>query len=89
VAQRDSVDHILRGGRHLLGLIDEILDISRIEAGHLALSMEPVLLGEVIRETFELILPLAATWKVHVDLGTSEDDGRYVLATASDSSRCS
>jgi CheY-like chemotaxis protein len=80
VAQRDSVDHILRGGRHLLGLIDEILDISRIEAGHLALSMEPVLLGEVIRETFELILPLAATWKVHVDLGTSEDDGRYVLA---------
>ena len=80
VAQRDSVDHILRGGRHLLGLIDEILDISRIEAGHLALSMEPVLLDEVIRETFELIQPLAATWKVHVDVGTSEAGGRYVLA---------
>ncbi len=80
VAQRDSVDHILRGGRHLLGLIDEILDISRIEAGHLALSMEPVLVDEVIRETFELIQPLAATWKVHVDVGTSEAGGRYVLA---------
>src|SRR6266851_537943 len=80
VAQRDSVDHILRGGRHLLGLIDEILDISRIEAGHLALSMEPVLLDEVIRETFELIRPLATTWKVHVDVGPSEPGGRYVLA---------
>jgi signal transduction histidine kinase/CheY-like chemotaxis protein len=80
VAQRDSVDHILRGGRHLLGLIDEILDISRIEAGHLAISMEPVLLGEVVRETFELIQPLAATWKVHVDVGTWEAGGPYVLA---------
>src|SRR5713226_8905730 len=80
VAQRDSVDHILRGGRHLLGLIDEILDISRIEAGHLAISMEPVLLGEVVRETFELIQPLAATWKVHVDVGTSEAGSPYVLA---------
>jgi signal transduction histidine kinase/CheY-like chemotaxis protein len=81
ITQRDSVDHILRGGRHLLGLIDEILDISRIEAGHLALSIEPVLLDEVIRETLELIQPLAATWKVHVDMAASEAGaGCYVLA---------
>jgi len=45
----------------MLGLIDEILDISRIEAGHLALSMEPVLLGEVIRENFRADPTLAAT----------------------------
>src|SRR6266481_5151345 len=57
VGQRDSVDHILRGGRHLLGLIDEVLDISRIEAGHLSVSLEPVLLSEVIRDISELIQP--------------------------------
>jgi PAS domain S-box-containing protein len=78
--QRDSVDHILRGGRHLLGLIDEVLDISRIEAGHLSISLEPVLLSEVIRETSELIQPVAATWKVQIDAEPSEAGDRYVLA---------
>src|SRR5207245_80686 len=34
----ESVQQILRGGRHLLVLIDEVLDIARIETGHLALS---------------------------------------------------
>lgn len=57
--QRDSVDHIVRGGRHLLDLINEVLDISRIEAGELRLSREPVALGEVIDETASLIAPLA------------------------------
>jgi signal transduction histidine kinase len=40
--QRESVDQVLRGGRHLLGLINEVLDISRIETGSLALSQEAV-----------------------------------------------
>ena len=40
--QADSVHHILRGGEHLLSLINEVLDIARIESGHLTLSLEPV-----------------------------------------------
>ena len=40
--QVESVDHILRAGRHLLGLINEVLDLARIESGHLALSPEAV-----------------------------------------------
>src|SRR2546428_11345760 len=38
----ESVEQILKGGRHLLELINEVLDISRIEAGRLTLSQEPV-----------------------------------------------
>src|SRR5687767_15191565 len=41
-AQTDSVRQIMRGGQHLLNLINEVLDIARIEAGHLTLSPEPV-----------------------------------------------
>ena len=57
--QRDAVEHILKGGRHLLGLINEVLDISRIEAGDLRLSPEPVRLSELIEEAVDLMRPLA------------------------------
>jgi signal transduction histidine kinase/CheY-like chemotaxis protein len=58
--QRESVEHILKGGRHLLALINEVLDIARIEAGNLAISLEPVLASEVIRGAIDLIRPQAA-----------------------------
>ncbi len=44
--QDEGVGHILKAGRHLLELIDEVLAISRIEAGAMNLSLEPVAVGE-------------------------------------------
>src|SRR5438128_5339513 len=58
--QRDGVAHILKGGRHLLGLINEILDIARIEAGKFSISLEPVETGEVIGSALDLVRPQAA-----------------------------
>lgn len=57
--QREGLNHILRGGRHLLDLINEVLDISRIEAGRLSLSVEPVEISEALKESFDLVQPLA------------------------------
>jgi signal transduction histidine kinase/ActR/RegA family two-component response regulator len=57
--QQEAVDQILRGGKHLLELINEVLDISRIESGDLALSPESVLVSDVVSETVSLIRPLA------------------------------
>jgi PAS domain S-box-containing protein len=57
--QHESVRHVIQGGRHLLKLIDEVLDMSRVESGHMALSLEPVLIHELVRETVSLIRPLA------------------------------
>ena len=76
--QHESVDHIIRGGRHLLELINEILDISRIEAGRLALSIEPVEFGEVFRETINLMGPLAADRDLR--LSSSPICASYILA---------
>jgi PAS domain S-box-containing protein len=56
---RASVAQIRRAGVHLLDLINEVLDISRIESGQLSLSSEPVLLSDVIEEALDLITPLA------------------------------
>jgi PAS domain S-box-containing protein len=58
-SQGEAVEHILRAGRHLLGLIDEVLDISRIETGHLELLMEPVELRQLVADAVGLTSPLA------------------------------
>ena len=76
--QSESVDHMLRGGRHLLGLINEVLDISRIETGNLALSVEVVDLLEVVTETADLIRPLAAEREITLDRLPS-GEGRWIV----------
>jgi PAS domain S-box-containing protein len=58
--QAKGVDHILRAGRHLLNLINEVLDISRIEANQQQLSLEPVRVDMAVSEAVSLIRPLAA-----------------------------
>ena len=52
--QKRHVEYILSGGRHLLGLIDEILDLAKIESGRFELSMEDVSLRAVIDECLSL-----------------------------------
>jgi CheY-like chemotaxis protein len=57
--QRENVGHVLKAGRHLLDLIDEVLDLASIEAGRLRLSIEPLPLANVVQETVTLVRPLA------------------------------
>jgi len=63
---QDSVRRILSAGRHLLDLINETLDIGRIEAGELTLSLEPVRTVDVLTEAVELVEPLAAERGIEV-----------------------
>ncbi len=57
--QEDSVQQILKAGWHLLQLINEVLDLARIEAGRIELSLENVNLVEVLDECRAHITPLA------------------------------
>jgi signal transduction histidine kinase len=58
--KKEFATHILKSGRHLLTLINEILDLAKIESGAVALTLEPVALGELLQECESMIMPLAA-----------------------------
>ncbi len=64
--QQRSVGQILRAGWYLLDLINEILDLTLIESGKLSLSMEPLSLAEVLRESRAMIEPQATTRGIDV-----------------------
>jgi PAS domain S-box-containing protein len=69
--QQKHVSLVLKAARHLLELINEVLDLSRIEAGRLAVSPEPVALADAIDEALELIAPLASERNVTVRADTA------------------
>jgi len=77
--QHESVEQILRAGRHLLQLIDDVLDIAKIEQGVLTLSIEPVDLGDVVRESVDFIRPLARTANIRIRTDAARVD-HHVLA---------
>jgi signal transduction histidine kinase/CheY-like chemotaxis protein len=79
--RREDVEHILRAGRHLLALINDVLDISRIEAGELPLSAEPVPIAEAVEEVLGLVAPTAEQRGVHLGADMSGlPDGAHVYA---------
>jgi len=57
--QNAQIGHILRAGKHLLTLINEVLDIARIESGHLPLNIESVPLAIALQEALTLVSPMA------------------------------
>ncbi len=64
--QKRGIEQILKAGWYLLELINEILDLAMIESGKLSLSMEPVLLEDVMRECQTMIEPQAHSRDIHV-----------------------
>jgi signal transduction histidine kinase/CheY-like chemotaxis protein len=66
VQKKEFATHILKSGRHLLTLINEILDLAKVESGTVALAMEPVELSDILAECRTMIAPLAAARDVTV-----------------------
>jgi signal transduction histidine kinase/ActR/RegA family two-component response regulator len=65
----DGVERILGAGHHLLTLINELIDIARIESGDLGLSLEPVLVRSLIEECSQLMAPIAAERSIPIITG--------------------
>jgi CheY-like chemotaxis protein/anti-sigma regulatory factor (Ser/Thr protein kinase) len=66
-----NVAQVLGAGRHLLSLIDEMLDIARIESGEIVLRPQPVTLAPLLQEVQALIAPLAAQNDVRLELASA------------------
>ena len=77
--QKKGVDYILSSGQHLLNLIDEVLDISRIESGKLSLMPEPVHLSSFIGEIMDSVLPLADSRELIITLENTLADELFIL----------
>jgi len=77
--QQESIGQILRAGWHLLKLINEILDLTKIESRQIPLSKEPVLLGEILMECQGMFEPQAQQRAIAMRF-PKHDAGLYVLA---------
>lgn len=66
--QKDNVNEILKAGQHLLELINEVLDLSKIEAGQVQMSIEPTSLTEVMLDSINLVQSMALNHNVELIL---------------------
>jgi len=64
---QDNVYEIKKAGDYLLGLINEVLDLSRIEAGKLEVTLETIELSSLLDECFTLIEPIAAKHSIEIE----------------------
>ena len=77
---QDNAAEINRAGRHLMSLIDQILDLSRIEAGEVKISLEPVALRQVLSDSVHWVVPLAKNRDVRINFDDSQFDDLSVMA---------
>lgn len=71
--QRNDLSRILKNGQHLLGLINDVLDLSKIEAGHMTLRYSRIDVRELLTSVVEEIEPMALAQ--HLNLRTEIEDG--------------
>jgi PAS domain S-box-containing protein len=76
--QKKGVSHIMRSGKHLLDLINEVLDIARIEAGRISLSLEPVQLSSIIPEMTDTVRPLTNEKKIVLRILNMPNDRLFI-----------
>jgi signal transduction histidine kinase len=78
--RRESVEQILKAGAHLLELINEVLEMSAVESGRMTMTLEPVLLSDLLGETIAMIRPLGVAGEIDFPETLPDGCDVYVLA---------
>jgi len=65
---KEFTSEILTAGRHLLDLINDVLDLSRVETGKVGLALEPTSVGEILRECLSMVEPTALEHDVRIGI---------------------
>ena len=68
--QREWVDAVLESGNHLLDLVNQILDLAKIEASEVTLTMEPLLVSEVLKDIEPTVIALVKTEKLELSFSS-------------------
>ena len=70
---RDVLERVQKNGRHLLGLINDVLDLSKIEAGQLTLTLSNYSLKDVVHGVYSAVEPLASEKKIALRIEVPAD----------------
>ncbi|CAA9337563.1 MAG: hypothetical protein AVDCRST_MAG40-2244, partial [uncultured Gemmatimonadaceae bacterium] len=73
--QRGYLGRLARSGQHLLGLVNDVLDLSKIEAGETRVAHEDSLTGPAVRAALDVVAPVAAQRGVRIVDARPDDDG--------------
>lgn len=77
--QREYISDIFTSGQHLLSLINDILDLSKVEAGMMALELEPVELQGLLSNSLLIVREKAALQRIQLKLEADDDLGTFAL----------
>lgn len=79
-SQKEYIGEILNAGEHLLVLINEVLDLSRIESGQIVLDLEPVSISHIVNEAVALVKPLLTQYNVTLNWDSNNKTQWSVIA---------
>ena len=78
--QQRCVDQIIKGGKHLLELINDVLDLAQIEAGKVALSPENIRVGDILGDCLPMVAGMAEKRGIDISLGDIPEQAAVVIA---------
>lgn len=78
--QLERLGYVLRGGEHLLHLVDDVLDLSRVESGRITIALESVEVAHVVRELVDTLEPMATRAGIAIVVASPPSRVRRAIA---------